>query len=35
MVGYTMHGLIGNRHRLLVGINVVTFWKPALETDGR
>lgn len=34
MVGYTVNGLMENRHRLLVGINVETFRGPASETEG-
>ena len=34
MVGYTVNGLMENRHRLLVGINVASFRGPASETDG-
>lgn len=34
MVGYTVNGLMENRHRLLLGINVETFQGPASETDG-
>ena len=34
MVGYTVNGLMENRHRLLVGINVEPFRGPASETDG-
>jgi len=34
MVGYTVNGLMENRHRLLVGINVERFRGPASETDG-
>jgi transposase len=34
MVGYTVTGLMENRHRLLVGINVEAFRGPASETDG-
>jgi transposase len=34
MVGYTVNGLMENRHRLLVGINVESFRGPASETDG-
>lgn len=34
MVGYTVNGLMENRHRLLVGINVELFRGPASETDG-
>jgi hypothetical protein len=34
MVGYTVNGLMENRHRLLVGINVETFRGPASERDG-
>jgi hypothetical protein len=34
IVGYTVNGLMENRHRLLVGINVETFRGPASETDG-
>jgi transposase len=34
MVGYTVNGLMENRHRLLLGINVETFRGPASETDG-
>lgn len=34
MVGYTVNGLMENRHRLLVGLNVETFRGPASETEG-
>jgi transposase len=34
MVGYTVNGLMENRHRLLLGINVETFRGPASETAG-
>ena len=34
MVGYTVNGLMENRHRLLLGINVASFRGPASETDG-
>ena len=34
MVGYTVNGLMENRHRILLGINVETFRGPASETDG-
>jgi hypothetical protein len=34
MVGYTVDGLMENRHRLLLGINVETFRGPASEMDG-
>lgn len=34
IVGYTVNGLMENRHRLLVGINVETFRGPASEMDG-
>ncbi|MBX3308115.1 MAG: hypothetical protein KF751_18875, partial [Nitrospira sp.] len=34
MVGYIVNGLMENRHRLLLGINVETFRGPASETDG-
>ena len=34
MVGYTVNGLMENRHRLLLGINVERFRGPASETDG-
>jgi transposase len=34
MVGYTVNGLMENRHRLLVGINVETFRGPSSETEG-
>lgn len=34
LVGYTVNGLMENRHRLLLGINVETFRGPASETDG-
>ena len=34
MVGYTVNGLMENRHRLLVGINVEPFRGPASETEG-
>lgn len=34
MVGYTVNGLMENRHRLLVGINVESFRGSASETDG-
>jgi hypothetical protein len=34
MVGYTVNGLMENRHRLLRGINVESFRGPASETDG-
>lgn len=34
MVGYTVNGLMENRHRILLGISVETFRGPALETDG-
>jgi transposase len=34
MVGYTVNGLMENRHRLLLGINGESFRGPASETDG-
>jgi transposase len=34
LVGYTVNGLMENRHRLLLGINVETFRGPASETAG-
>ena len=34
IVGYTVNGLMENRHRILVGINVETFRGPASEMDG-
>ncbi len=34
LVGYTVNGLLENRHRLLLGINVESFRGPASETDG-
>ena len=34
MVGYTVNGLMENRHRLLLGIIVKSFRVPASETDG-
>ncbi|MGH7208017.1 MAG: transposase [Nitrospiraceae bacterium] len=34
MVGYTVNGLMENRHRILLGINVETVRGPASETDG-
>ncbi|MDE3243291.1 MAG: transposase [Nitrospirota bacterium] len=34
MVGYTVNGLMENRHRLLVGINVETFRGLASEMEG-
>ena len=34
VVGYTVNGLMENRHRLLLGINVELFRGPASETDG-
>jgi transposase len=34
MVGYTVNGLMENRHRLLLGINVESFRGPASERDG-
>ena len=34
MVGYTVNGLMENRHRFLLGINVETFRGPASETEG-
>jgi transposase len=34
VVGYTVNGLMENRHRLLLGINVESFRGPASETDG-
>jgi transposase len=34
MVGYTVNGLMENRHRLLLGINVEPFRGPASETHG-
>ena len=34
MVGSTVNGLMENRHRLLLGINVETFRGPASETEG-
>ena len=34
MMGYTVNGLIENRHRLLLGIKVESFWGPASETEG-
>jgi transposase len=34
MVGYTVNGLMENRHRLLLGINVASFRGPAPETEG-
>jgi MerR family mercuric resistance operon transcriptional regulator len=33
-VGYTVHGLLENRHRLWLGITVASFRGPASETDG-
>ena len=35
MVGYIVNGLMENRYRLLLGINVERFRGPASETDGR
>jgi transposase len=34
MVGYTVNGLMENRHRLLLGLNVEPFRGPASETAG-
>lgn len=34
MVGSTVNGLMENRHRLLLGINVESFRGPASEMDG-
>lgn len=34
IVGYTVNGLMENRHRILVGINVETFRGPAAEMEG-
>lgn len=34
LVGYTVNGLMENRHRLLLGINVESFRGPTSETDG-
>jgi hypothetical protein len=34
MVGYTVNGLMENRHRLLLGINVESCRGPASETNG-
>jgi transposase len=34
MEGYTVNGLMENRHRILVGITVETFRRPASETEG-
>lgn len=34
MVGYTVNGLMENRHRILLGIGVETFRGPASETEG-
>jgi hypothetical protein len=34
MVGYTVNGLMENRHRLLLGINVESFRGPASEREG-
>ena len=34
MAGYTVHGLMGNRHRLLLGINIESFREPASEMEG-
>jgi transposase len=34
MVGYTVNGLMENRHRILLGINVETFRGPTSETEG-
>jgi transposase len=34
MVGYTVNGLMENRHRLLLGINVESFRGSASETEG-
>ena len=34
MVGYPVNGLMENRHRLLLGINVESFRGPASETEG-
>lgn len=34
IVGYTVNGLMENRHRILVGINVETFRGPASEMEG-
>lgn len=34
MVGYTVNGLMENRNRILIGINVETFRGPASETEG-
>ena len=35
MVGYTVNGLMENRHRLLVGINVELFRGPAFRDGWR
>ena len=35
MVGYTVNGLMENRHRILLGINVETFRGPTSEMEGR
>lgn len=34
MAGYTVNGLMGNRHRLLLGINIESFREPAAEMEG-
>lgn len=34
MAGYTVNGLMGNRHRLLLGINIESFREPASEMEG-
>lgn len=34
MVGYTVNGLMENRHRILIGIGVERFRGPAAETEG-
>ena len=34
MVGYPVNGLMENRHRILLGINVETFRGPTSETEG-
>lgn len=34
IVGYTVNGLMENRNRILLGINVETFRGPASETEG-
>ena len=34
MVGYTVNGLMENRHRILLGINVESFRGPASEMEG-